>query len=57
MDLELRKRVAHKLRVQESDLVWSELSNNPETQYHHEDGTIKGEQGYWVLSQRYLDFL
>lgn len=49
---ELRKYVANDLGVNESDLVWSKYCRNPLSNYHHEDGTIKGSEGYYVLKNK-----
>jgi len=46
---ELRTHVAGVLGCSEGDLIWSEKCRNPLTNYHHEDGTIKGTEGYWVM--------
>lgn len=49
-DYELdRLERAGELQVQPEDLIYSENCHNPKTLYHHEDGTIKGDLGYWVL--------
>ena len=50
---ELRSRVAEKLEVSESALVWSETCGNPETIYHNiELGTVAyGSLGYWVVKK------
>ena len=44
-----REKRAMELNVSVEDLIWSDKCHNPDTLYHHEDGTIKGEVGYWVL--------
>lgn len=46
---QLKTHVAKELGVNEEDLIWSSTCRNPLTNYNHPDGTIKGEQGYWVL--------
>ena len=45
---ELCSVVASELDCLEEDLIWSDKCNNPRTSVHHEDGTIKCRQGYWV---------
>ena len=44
----LKTQVAKELNCSEDDLIWSKNCLNPKTTYHHEDGTIKGELGYYV---------
>ena len=44
----LKRQVAKELNCSEDDLIWSKNCLNPKTTYHHEDGTIKGELGYYV---------
>lgn len=45
---QLRTHVSKELKVLEEQLIWSEVCRNPLTNYNHEDGTIKGTEGYWV---------
>jgi len=48
---ELLHFVAAKLQVSPDQLRWSDKCRNPLTNYHYEDGTIKGSEGYWVLKE------
>lgn len=45
----LKQRVAKKLGVNESELIWSEYSTNPETIYKSDIGTVRGKLGYYVV--------
>lgn len=47
-DKDLKSRVAQILNCNENELIWSKYCRNPETNYHAEDGTIKGQEGYYV---------
>lgn len=46
-----KKEIAKRLGVSEDNLIWSEKCLNPETLYHHSDGTIKGDLGYYVVKK------
>ena len=50
--MNLKQRVAEKLRVKEDELIWSDKCSNPETQRKNLDnGTFEYDVGYFVLKE------